>query len=297
MPSLSTPYAPLGASAHPGLFGGNILAPRASMTGAGSYAEAVDALGVTTMRYPGGSLTEDYFNLANPDATRVVDPDTGLEETFIPLSEFMAYANESGRPVTIVLPTRDQLSSTQLDDNGDRLPAVDRDVLTTFVRDVVEGEYGDAEVVAFEIGNEYWGSGQMNAAEYGRLASDMAQILDRELNDLAATHPEAAQIDILVQMGTNFGTSNLEDTYVGVSEEEAIADINATYDISLPPTVLFPNGGLDWTEINNEILIAQFDAEGLEATDGVVSHLYSRAPVVEHSRWFHLEQIEESWVL
>ncbi len=296
MPSLSIPYAALGAAAHGGLFGGNILAPRASMTGEGSYAEAVEALGVTTLRYPGGSLTEDYFDLRDPDATLVIDPDTGLEETFIPLSEVMAYSAESGRPVTIVLPTRDQLSDTMLDNNGDRLPAIDREVLTEFLRDLVEGEYGDGEVAAVEIGNEYWGSGQMNAAEYGRLASDMAQIIDRTLADLAQTHPGAAEIDILVQVGTNFGSSDLEATYEGVPETEVIADINATHGITLPDTVLFPNGGLDWTEINNEILISQFDAEGLQATDGVIAHLYSRAPVVEHSRWFQLEQIEQSWL-
>ena len=77
MPILSTPTEAFGAAAHPGLFGGNILAPRAHMTGPQSYAEAIEALGVTTLRYPGGSLTEDLFDLRNPDATFATDPDTG----------------------------------------------------------------------------------------------------------------------------------------------------------------------------------------------------------------------------
>jgi hypothetical protein len=295
MPSLTLPYAALGAAAHPGLFGGNVLAPRAHMTGEASYAEAIEELGVTTLRYPGGSLTETMFDLRNPDATTAEDPDTGEIESFIPLSEVMAYAEDTGRAVTIVIPTRDQLSDTDLDDNGDRLPAIDREVLQQFVRDLVTGEYGDAKVAALEIGNEYWGSGEMNAAEYGRLAADMVQIIDRELQSLEGAYPEAVDIDLLVQVGTNFGYSDLEPDYEGLSEQEIIADLNATYDLSLDEGVIFPNGGIDWTEVNNEILLGRFDEEALDPVDGVISHTYSRAPDVPHSRWFQLEQIEEIW--
>ncbi len=295
MPVLTTPDAVTGSAAHPALFGGNVLAPRAHMMGPGSYAEAIEQLGVTGLRYPGGSLTEKMFSLRDPDAARVFSPDLGREVDFIPLSGIMDYAEQTGRDLTIVIPTRDQLSDTALDVNGDRMPAIDRDVLTGFVRDVVGGEYGDARVAAFEIGNEYWGSGEMNAAEYGRLAAGMAQIIDRTLNDLAQTDPDAAEVGVLVQVGTNFGHSDLSDDYAGMAPADVVAEVNATYGLSLDESVIYPNGDIDWTEINNEILLSHFDDDAMAATDGVIAHVYSRAPVVEHSRWYQLEQIEEHW--
>ncbi|MFW2587952.1 hypothetical protein [Sagittula sp. SSi028] len=291
MPILTTDVVALGAVASPALFGGNILAPRGDMTGPGSYDAAINALGITDLRYPGGSLSEYLFNLRDPDARQVVDPRDGTTTEFIPLSDVMAYSADTGRAVSIVIPTRDQLSNTRLDDNGDRMPAIDREVLTGFVRDVVGGVYGDGTVAAFEIGNEYWGSGEMSAAEYGRLAADMAQIVDGVLSDMVATHPQAAQIDVLVQVGTNFGYSDLAAQYEGMSTADILSDLEAAYGIELDQNGASP----DWTEINNVILTSYFDEDALEATDGVIAHAYSRAPEVPHSRWFQIEQVEEHW--
>ena len=53
------------------LFGGNVLAPR------GDHSDAIAALGVTGLRYPGGSLTEHMFDITNPNATELVDQRTG----------------------------------------------------------------------------------------------------------------------------------------------------------------------------------------------------------------------------
>ena len=95
MPVLTTPDAATGSAAHPALFGGNVLAPRAHMMGPGSYAEAIEQLGVTGLRYPGGSLTEKMFSLRDPDAARVFSPDLGREVDFIPLSGIMDYAEQT----------------------------------------------------------------------------------------------------------------------------------------------------------------------------------------------------------
>jgi hypothetical protein len=291
MPTLPLPLAPFGEPATFGLFGGNILAPRTPMTGPGSYAEAVEALGVTTMRYPGGSLTESFFDISDPDATSATDNETGERVDFMPLSDLMDHAAGSGRAVTIVIPTRTQLSMTLLDDNGDRLPDVDADELAGFVRDVVSGVYGDAPVAGFEIGNEYWGSGRMNAVEYGRLAAEMTAIIDSELRALETIYPQAAEVDILVQQGTNFGSSALDDNYDGLSDAEIVADLNATYGLALPA-----GGGIDWTEVNNLIVLGQFDdPQVLDALDGVVAHVYSRGPEAEVTRYFQLDQIEDTW--
>ncbi|MBV7395774.1 type I secretion protein [Mameliella sediminis] len=291
MPILPVPLASFGEAATAWLFGGNILAPRTTMTGPGSYAEAVETLGVTSLRYPGGSLTESYFDLSNPDASVVVHNETGAQSDFMPISDIMGYAAETGRAVTIVLPTRDQISTTRFDDNGDRYADVDEGELRAFVRDVVSGEYGDAPLAGFEIGNEYWGSGRMNAVEYGRVAAEMTRIIDSELQALLPLYPEAAEVDILVQMGTNFGESSLDEAYDGLSNAEIIADLNATYGLDLPP-----GRGIDWTEFNNLLVMEQFDAAEMAAVDGVIAHVYSRGADMPHTRYFALNQIQDTWI-
>ncbi|SNS97659.1 hypothetical protein [Antarctobacter heliothermus] len=290
MPILSVPLASAGEAATAWLFGGNLLAPRAPMTGPGSHAEAVEALGVTSLRYPGGSLTESFFDLSNPDARTATDNETGEVVDFMPLSDVMDYAGDSGRAVTIVLPTREQISDTRFDDNGDRFAAVDETELRGFVREVITGEYGDAPVAGFEIGNEYWGSGRMNAVEYGRVASEMTRIIDSELQALAPLYPEAAEVDILVQMGTNFGESSLDEVYGGFTDAEIAADLNATYGLDLSP-----GARIDWTEVNNLLVLEQFDAAELDAVDGIIAHVYSRGPDAPHTRYFHLDQIQDTW--
>ncbi|WP_323769511.1 type I secretion protein [Antarctobacter sp.] len=290
MPILSVPLASAGEAATAWLFGGNLLAPRAPMTGPGSHAEAVEALGVTSLRYPGGSLTESFFDLSDPDSPTASDNETGEVVDFMPLSDAMDYAGDTGRAVTIVLPTREQISDTRFDDNGDRFAAVDEAELRAFVREVITGEYGDAPVAGFEIGNEYWGSGRMNAVEYGRVASEMTRIIDSELQALAPLYPEAAEVDILVQMGTNFGESSLDEVYDGFTDAEIAADLNATYGLDLSLTAR-----IDWTEVNNLLVIEQFDAAELDAVDGIIAHVYSRGPDAPHTRYFHLDQIQDTW--
>ena len=191
------------------IFGANVLSSRDKIGEEGTYDEKVEALGVDHIRYPGGSLTEDYFDLRDPNKSSAIDPDTGNQVDLIPYSDFMAYAEENDIDVTVVLPTRYYLSQ-ETDENGHRTEAIDDAVLREFIRDTLNGEYGEPTVRAFEIGNEYWGSGEMSALEYGRVSSRMAEIIQDEISK----HPEAdvfEDIDILVQNGQNYGSSRLSD--------------------------------------------------------------------------------------
>ena len=57
-----------------------------------------------------------------------------------------------------MLPTQKCLS-LQVDANGDRYAQIDEETLRGFVKDTLDGIYGAPAIRAFEIGNEYWGSG------------------------------------------------------------------------------------------------------------------------------------------
>ena len=81
---------------HAGLFGGNILIHRNQIGDDGTYDELAEALGITAIRYPGGSVTEFYFDISDPDRAVATHPNTGEEQTLIPYSNFMSYAAAEG---------------------------------------------------------------------------------------------------------------------------------------------------------------------------------------------------------
>lgn len=289
MPEISS-YGFMGSEASQGLFGANVLATRSNLEQGGDYDRLIEELGVGSFRYPGGSLTERYFDITDPNASIVADRDTGELRQFIPLNEALDYAGEEGLSVTIVIPTRDLLSDNT-DANGDRFAAIDEDALRGFVRDVVTGVHGDAEIEAFELGNEYWGSGQMSSVEYGRLASEMATIVNDELS------LQNSDADIVVQSGTNFDFARLSDDYsADMSSADILADLNASYDLSLGAESLYSSGDINWTHVANNMILSEFDTEAERAAvDQVSVHVYSRGQVNESQRTFFLNNADETW--
>ena len=287
-----------GSRATDEMFGGNILATRGEMTGLGCYDELVEDLGVSGLRYPGGSLTEYNFDITNPNAEEVTCSKTGETSDFIPLSEFMFYASENGHYVTIVIPTRDQLNQIR-DENGNREPDIDEAELRIFIHDVATGVYGDADIAGFEIGNEYWGSGDMNAVEYGQLSSQMALIVDDELDIVAGdTGIDTEDISVLVQMGTNFGMSSLSREYAGWDSSDVIDDLsNQHLEANISYENIGASGAVNWTELNNELVLMSFDTpEKIDAVGGVVGHIYTYGEDQPNSGNFVLDAIEHSWL-
>ncbi|EPX83880.1 type I secretion target repeat protein [Salipiger mucosus DSM 16094] len=275
-----------------GLFGANILAHRNSLDEAVNYDELVDDVRVHTLRYPGGSVTEDYFDFANPDREVVFDRETGEQSDFIQISEFMQFAEDEDLSAVLVLNTRDQLSD-ETDANGDRYADIDEEGLRQFVNDAVTGKWGDVDIAGFEIGNEYWGSGRMSATEYGRVASEMATIIDDELRSLEGDYAQAADTEVIVQMGTNFNHSSLDEDYEGMSHAEILDAVNDRYDLDLEE---LPSNG--FTGINNEIIMSHFDTpEEVDAMDAVVGHVYSKVgdDTGDWQRSYMLDAIDETW--
>jgi hypothetical protein len=286
-----------GAAATEGLFGGNLLASRGILMGPGSYDEAINGLGVTGLRYPGGSLTEEYFDITNPDTTTATSNITGETTDFIPISEFLSYANANGQEVTIVVPTYSQFGEP--DENGNRLSNVNEANLREFVHDVVTGVYGEAPIIAIEIGNEYWGSGLMNAVEYGRLSSEMVLVIDDELQAVTEEYGiETDQIGVLVQAGFNFGTSEISADYVGWDSHDVIDDLMAKYPAAdLSYDNIRGNGNVNWSEVNNELIIMSFDTpEEMAAVHGVVGHIYTNGVESDDNGTFQLDTMTNSWL-
>ncbi|MDG1470487.1 MAG: hypothetical protein P8Q26_02840 [Ascidiaceihabitans sp.] len=286
----------LGQTVQPTTFGGNFLFNRDELGDeSGDFNALAAELGVESLRYPGGAITEFMFDLENPDST-VGYNIKGEEQELVGLSDFLDFAEAEGKSVTIVLPTRNFLSDAT-DLNGNRFARFDDEIIQNFVTDVVRGEYGDVPIDAFEIGNEYWGSGGMTSVEYGRLSSRMAAVIDETLDTLKGETVWLADTDVVVQAGTNYNFSKLDDRYVDIEDgQDTITQLEKDYGVELSDNALRDNGTVNWTAVNNELLLDKFDRpEEIEAVDAVVNHLYTRDHDAREDPEFALNTIEQYW--
>lgn len=293
MTSLSV-TATEGALINSDLFGGNIIFNRTGSNEIGeTYANAIEDLGVTTLRYPGGSVTEHFFDINDPDRDVAAHADTGEVMDVVPLSDFMIFSEVNGHDVTLVLPTRHYLSD-ETDENGNRFADVGEDDLRDFVRDVVSGHYGDATIRTLEIGNEYWHSGQMNAIEYGRVANDMINIIDDELALIAEEFPQAEDIEIGVQMGVDYQYGNMSDDYDGVAAADVVAELEDDYGYTFGTDVYWGGGEVNFHHVANHMIISELQSGGsFDKADGVIAHVYSFD--TDFSRTFALDQVDQTW--
>lgn len=202
--------APTGIAVTHDFFGANLLFKRNELTdesgGDSSFVRAVEALGVTALRYPGGSMTENW------GADFYTDPDTRpahLLDTdmFTGLSEFLAYTAANGMEATIVLPTAHLLLGTPDGNTTRALDPAALGELKAFIISLMSGLPDidpDAVIAAFEIGNEYWSDHvDMTSAEYGLVANAVAITVQEALDEVLGAGSE--QPEILVQMGNSWG--------------------------------------------------------------------------------------------
>jgi Ca2+-binding RTX toxin-like protein len=230
---------PIGARVAAALFGANLLFNR-DLPASGTYGDVFDLAGATEVRFPGGSITEWMFDVTDPNKTAAWGDD-GKFHRLLPLTTFMGWAGENNHTVSIVIPTRGVLEDGALGTREVSSEAV-HDV-GVFVRQLMNGKYGDANIGTFELGNEYWGSGEMTASEYGKVASALALEINRQITAYRVVHGLAADWEgprIAVQMGENIITS------------------------STPGSV------------QNQQIMDEFNSREAAAVDAVIGHFYVR---------------------
>lgn len=289
-------YAVSPTPIRPEFFGGNILSSRDSLDEGNTFETVAEQLGITAFRYPGGSLTENYFDIANPDKISAPNVNGQGDVDLIPFSQYMTFIEENEYSTTIVIPTRNLLGE-DTDENGNRLVDFDEAELRGFISDTLSGRYGQAKIDAFEIGNEYWGSGHMNSIEYGRLASRVAQILDDELANHDLFEEKYLDTKVLVQMGADnaFADFSMRYSQYGTGEEQ-LARFNADHGQSFGDEYLYSSGQVKWGHIANELIISEFhSADSISSIDGLIAHVYSRGPDTPQSRYFSLRTVEQTW--
>ncbi|WP_304522402.1 hypothetical protein [Cognatishimia sp. MH4019] len=195
--------SPLGNAVNAEMFGANYLFtqdanpsnPDRNSISDANFDNGNDLIGgVHTWRYPGGSITEFQFDITNWNSTvSKADPN----EEIIPLDQFLQRVGPGGT-VSIVIPTQHGLLPGTPGTGAPDPSYVPREVDPQYILDVVtfvnaamaEAQAAGVTIASFEIGNEFWGSGRMNGAEYGQLAGEVAVAIQNAIGD---------QADIVVQ--------------------------------------------------------------------------------------------------
>ncbi|MGV8988399.1 MAG: type I secretion C-terminal target domain-containing protein [Cypionkella sp.] len=171
-------------------FGANFLVTQlptgSDATALDAFVTAVQQIGPTGLRWPGGTVTDSVFDFRDENATVVNGTQT------ITQHQFFAAAGQLHADVTLTLETRSAFGETQgaaqaLADGtyGDR--QVDGQYLTDMkayiTRSLADAAASGTNISLIELGNEFWGGGQMTATEYGRVARALLTVVDEALTE------------------------------------------------------------------------------------------------------------------
>lgn len=247
--------------------------------------QALRGLGVKTLRFPGGSVTEQDFTEAafrtgNWSANSYTNDD-GHIKSLISLGDFFSVASELAADVQLVIPTRIAFAQTA----GQALAVGNYGSRTELdpgyferLRDFVEAAMHEAHIKGvrisrFEIGNEFWGSGEMSAGEYGYLAAEISSFLGREFED----------IDIIVQVASSANMYSPNSSRTVWLEPDGHGD----YSIYIPSegdlrnglpegwvSATMPGFGSARSQTTSIAAAIRDDPFAAETIDGIVDHTY-----------------------
>lgn len=287
------------------MFGLNALITVEATNGALMH-DRFQELGVTNLRFPGGSVTEWYFDISDVHGgshDNSFGSYQGNARPLIGLTEFFELAADLDVSATLVVPTMNGFTQTA----GEALVAGDygqRVVSTEYLEDVEDfivaatriARVNGVDISAIEIGNEFWASGQMAAAEYGRLAATMSQVIATTLSEQGMVPRD--QPDIVVQTTSAAGQMSPRDS-TSVYLDELTGRIYHRYELGsladdvtdrLSAFVLPAQGSAraqaldiisafeqDYIPVENrQGELSQFDVSGAaNAIDAVVDHYYA----------------------
>lgn len=267
-------YQALGQKVDPRLFGTNMLSHQNAPDAA--FTNALNLIGANSLRFPGGTVTEKEFSIRDPNAT------VGLGgSSLVPLDRFMEYAHSNQLSATIVIPTRALLAGAP-DDSGAITRGIDLAELAAtrdFIKDLLLAERGRADatgffsISAFEIGNEYWASGEMTASEYGLVVNEVSIILRELIDQIIGS--DSAEIAILAQMGSPWDRKFDEGgMYKQVSAQTSEVELER---LGLSQSDFGSDGELTWAaklRLSNMDIISNLSPQAMSSITGVVEHYY-----------------------
>jgi hypothetical protein len=195
----------------------------------GTFGSRADYIGTDVIRYPGGNVTELYFNPGDPNnpIAFIQDGQGGIiQEEVEPLDVFLDYLNDSGNAGLFVLPTSRYIDGpTRFGlKTEDVIDAQSEIEIRAYVRQILESE---AKVVGFEIGNEFNIWAGIDVEVYGRVASEIAVAIKAEIDDYEAQGdlPEGYETPDISMLMTPYYIIEDDDGDLRATHEEAVEDM------------------------------------------------------------------------
>ncbi len=238
--------------------------------------EVLNSLGTTVLRYPGGSVTENEFTeaafLTGEWEAESYSNGTG-QFPLTPMRSFFSVASQIGANVQLVIPTRvafEESIGVALSNGSfgarSQLRADYLELVARYLDYAMSiGQELGVTISQVEIGNEFWGSGQMSAFEYGYIAGKVALFVGAKYPGVAVS----AQI---------VGSANL---YSPVDDRQVFLEetISGDYQVHFPEdytgsvpdewkTGVIPGQG-------NAVSQARAIAAGILETEGAANHISS----------------------
>ncbi len=220
-------------------FGMNTLFTRDNLVEGGAYDNFIEKMGTTSLRFPGGTITEQLFSPDNEvseqfwSRTPSTDADRGTD-IFTNVPRFIEYANSINASVDWVLPS-ESLLSDERDADGDRIVS-DYAVynLLDRVDALIRGEYGQINIDTFSIGNEYWYHDRMTSSEYGKLANTLSKGLQRVFDSYRDEQGEDAdwnEPNIAIQTSLSYDAAGAQDIIdeLDIDARDAIDTVEQHY--------------------------------------------------------------------
>lgn len=182
------------------LLGTNMLFHSDRTTEQSTFNDVIDRIGMTSIRYPGGTITEEYFDIANPDArvqNNILDVLSGANnvrtQQVTTLSEYVAFATAKGGDPVIVLPTYRYFDPA----TGTVRPEAEAE-FRAFIRELMSDQYGQIDKVIIELGNEWYQNRfEWSIEEFGQLQKLIAGWIDDEAQSMGLRD----DLTLLVQAG------------------------------------------------------------------------------------------------
>jgi len=176
------------------------------------FDEVITGSGIRFIRYPGGTISEEYFDISNPDADvqfNILDTLSGAnnvrERVVVPLSDFLAYSADIGANASIVLPTYRFFDPI----TGEVRPEAEAEI-REFINDLLLGTYGSVDGLVLELGNEWYQHRfEWTTEQFGYLQATIASWIDDEARSLGMRD----DITLLAQTGRSESENELLSSF------------------------------------------------------------------------------------
>lgn len=168
----------------------------------------------SVIRFPGGSVTESYFNLDNPNQYLQPHNNSYNVPSSKRISRFIQKVNQRNYTAVFVLPTKRFVNN-----EGQAQTKI-----RSYVSKVLNGDYGSIEngrTVHFEVGNEFFWGNQITGNQYAKVAIAVIKGIKQGIND--SNNSGNYNIQISVQSGvTDQQASQVADYFKNKPERHDV---------------------------------------------------------------------------